>query len=317
MVLRSALGYAQVTRSMNSSQAFEQATKFLVANMMRSIARKLETNLFYGQMGLATVSSATATTISLTVAEFAPGIWSGAERMRLQIFSSAGVLRGECRISSVDLTASAPVLTVDAVPAGVVSTDVIYEWGARGREAAGLHKILSNSSTLFNIDASLISLWKANSYAAGGAALTLAKIEAAVAQAVAKGLDSDVVVLVSIYTWPNILTEQTALRRFDPSYSSEKITNGAREIEFYGQNGAIKIIPSIFVKSGYAFVVSPDDLMRVGSTDVTFELPGSDKEAFFQTLENNAGFGLRCYSDQAIFCQAPGKTVLITGIVNS
>ena len=79
----------------------------------------------------------------------------------------------------------------------------------------------------------------------------------------------------------------------------------------------VDFITSIYVKAGYAYIVDPNDLMRVGSTDITFRLQGLDQESFFHVLENNAGVGMRCFSDQALFSQAPGRSVLITGIVNS
>ena len=56
--------------------------------------------------------------------------------------------------------------------------------------------------------------------------------------------------------------------------------------------------------------------MRVGSTDMTFKRPSQGDE-FFRDLENSAGYELRLYTDQALFCQAPGKSVIITNIVNS
>ena len=58
--------------------------------------------------------------------------------------------------------------------------------------------------------------------------------------------------------------------------------------------------------------------MRVGSTDITFKLPGQEYEdRFFRELTDRAGFELRAYTDQALFCEAPGKLVLIEDIVNS
>jgi hypothetical protein len=59
-----------------------------------------------------------------------------------------------------------------------------------------------------------------------------------------------------------------------------------------------------------------DELIRVGSTDITFRRPGQGDE-FFKDLENSAGYELRAYTDQALFCSAPGKLVLIDSIVNS
>ena len=79
---------------------------------------------------------------------------------------------------------------------------------------------------------------------------------------------------------------------------------------------ATTIINYLGVKEGYAYVLSMDEFARVGSTDVTFKRPGMEGN-FFRELENSAGVELRCFSDMALFCSAPGKQVLISNIVNT
>lgn len=314
MVLRSVLSYTAASRSVGGgAKAFEDATKFLVGNMLRSMARKLEIELLYGQMGYGTVSAVSGSTITVTESEWAPGIWIGAEGMPIQIYSSAGALRGGASVASVNMETR--VITLDSVPVGTVATDVIYHLSAKGNEFAGLHKIMTNSSDLFNIDASVFTLWKSSQYDAAGA-LSFNKINAAIARGVEKGLDSGVVCLVNPRTWANLLSDQAALRRFDSSYKSGEMEQGAESIKFYAQCGSVTITPSIFVKEGYAYILAMDELMRIGSTDITFKRPGQGEE-FFRDLESAAGYELRAFSDQAVFCAAPGKLVLIKGIVNS
>lgn len=316
VVLRSVLGYSAASRAaQGGSKAFMDATKFLVANMLRSITKKLEIELLYGQMGYATVASAAGSVITITTAEWAPGIWAGAENMPIEIRDATGAtLRGSAVVSSVDL--SARTVTVDLLPAGTVATDVIWHKGAYGNEFAGVHKILTNTGTLFNISAAQYSLWTGNTYSAGSASLSLAKIERSIALAVAKGLDSDVTVIVNPRTWADLLSEQTALRKFDSSYSPDKAENGSKSIKFYGQNGMITIEPSIYCKEGYSYIMDPKDYARVGSTDVTFKSPAGDGQ-YMRQLENAAGFELRAYSDMCLFCSAPGRGVIVNAIVNS
>lgn len=316
VVLRSVLGYTAASRAaQGGAKAFMDATKFLVANMLRSITKKLEIELLYGQMGYASVASVSGAVMTITTAEWAPGIWAGAEQMPIEIRDAAGTtVRGQATVASVDLVAR--TVTVDLMPAGVAGTDVIWHKGAYGNEFAGVHKILTNSGTLFNISASAYSLWSGNTYSAMSASLSIAKIERAIALAVAKGLDSDVVVMVNPKTWADLLSEQTALRRFDSSYKSDMTEVGSKSIKFYGQNGMISIEPSIYCKEGYAYVLAIQEFARVGSTDVTFKRPGMEGN-FFRELENSAGVELRCFSDMALFCSAPGKQVLISAITNS
>jgi hypothetical protein len=315
MVLRSVLGYAAAARAVGGSpRAFEDSTKFLVENMMRSMAKKLEIEMLYGQMGYATVASTSSNTVTITTAEWAPGIWAGANNMPIEFRSSAGVLRGQASVLSVDMNAR--TVTVDLLPGGVVATDIIWHKGAYGNEFAGIHKILTNTGTLFGIDAAQYDLFKGNSESAGSDVLSFAVIQNAIARSVEKGLDSDVMVLVNVRAWSDLLTEQAALRQYDYSYRSSVAENGAEEIKFHGQNGSVSIVPSIYVKEGYAYVLAMDDYMRIGSTDITFKRPGQGED-FFRELENNAGWELRAYTDQCVFCMAPGRSTLITAIVNS
>ena len=40
-------------------------------------------------------------------------------------------------------------------------------------------------------------------------------------------------------------------------------------------------------------------------------------DEFFRDLENAAGYELRAFTDQAVFCSAPGKQILFKNIVNT
>jgi hypothetical protein len=316
MVLRSVLGYAAAARAAGGGQrAFEDSTKFLVQNMMRSMAKKLEIEVLYGQVGYGVVASTAGNAITVSTPEWAPGIWAGAINMPLEIRSAVGALRGYCNVTSINMNTF--VVNVDLLPAGVVATDVIWHKGAYNNEFAGIHKILTNTGLLFNIDASIYDLFTGNIVTVTPTGpLSFALIQDAIARGVEKGLDSDVVVFVNPRSWADLLTEQAALRMYDQSYRTSEAENGSQEITFHGQNGKVEIVPSIYVKQGYCYVLAMEDFMRVGSTDITFRRPGQGDD-FFRELENNAGYELRAYTDQAVFCMAPGRSTLIQGITNS
>jgi hypothetical protein len=312
LVLKSLLGYASASRSAEGgAKAFKSATKFLVGNMLRSVTKKLEIEMLYGQVGYATLAAAaSSTTIQIPAAEWAPGIWAGAENMPIDIRDSAG---GTSRLRTVTaVNFELKQITVDSAVVLALG-DVIYHKGAYGKEFAGIHKIITNTGSLFGIDASQYSLWKGNTYDASAAPLSFQKLQEAVAKAVEKGLDSDVTVIVNPEVWADLLTDQAALRMYDSSYSPSKMENGAKELKFHGQNGMIEIVPSIYCKRGVAYVLSMDEWMRIGSTEVTFRRPGRGDE-FFRDVEGAAAYELRCYTDQCVFSHAPGKNVLIQNI---
>ncbi len=312
LLLRSVLGYASASRSAGGdAKAFKSATKFLVGNMLRSVTKKLEIEMLYGQVGYATLAQTGAqTVIEIPDAQWAPGIWAGAENMPIDIREADGSNSRVRIISAVDFENRTITVTASVT---LVAADVIYHKGAYGKEFAGIHKIITNTGELFGISAADYSLWKGNTYDAASASLSFEKLQNAVSKAVEKGLDSDVTVIVNPEVWSDLLNDQAALRMFDSSYSPAKMENGAKEIKFHGQNGMIEVIPSIYCKRGFAYVLSMDEWMRIGSTEVTFNRPGKGGE-FFRDVENLAGYELRCYTDQCVFSHAPGKNVLIENI---
>lgn len=316
-VLRSFLGYTAASRAaQGDGKAFMDATKYLVANMLRSMAKKLEIEMLYGQNGYGVVGSVSGTAITISTAEWAPGIWAGAEGMPIEIRDSSGATsRGESVVQSVNFETR--VVTLSAAISGVIATDVIYHKGAYGNEFIGIHEIVNKQTgTLFNINVGTYNLFRGNRFDAGSAALSFTKLNLAAARAVEKGLEGKLVAMVNPRAWANMLNDQAALRRYDGSYSKKKLENGSEALSFYSQNGEIEIHPSIYVKEGYAYLLSVEDWCRVGSSDMTFKRPGQGDQ-FFRDLENSAGYELRLYTDQAVFCSAPARNVLIYGIVNA
>jgi hypothetical protein len=256
LVLRSAMPYAQASRSMGPGErAFEEATKYLVGSMLDSIQKKLEIEAIYGQLEYG-LSNAVAVGLVITIksSEFAPGIWSGAVGMPIEIYDpTLTTLRGgaSATIASVDLNSKTITLSAAdaAVAAAVVANDRILHKGAATKEFAGIHKILSNTGTLFGISASSYDLWKGSSFApASTSVLSFAILQQAISKGVEKGLDTDVCVLVNPSHWDDLLTEQAALRMYDSSFSSAQAENGSKSIKFHSQNGMVEIVHSIYLK---------------------------------------------------------------------
>lgn len=323
MVLVSALSVGAASRSISSKNSFERATKLLVQNMLKSMHIRLEIQLLYGQVGIARVAAISTNTLTICASEWAAGIWSGAKNMQIEIRSQAGTLRGSASVESVSLSAHQVVL--DAAPAGVTgnadsenaAADVIYFKGAYNKEFAGIHKMITNTGTIFNVDASEHDLYKGNIVEVGTdfngaeAFISFEKIEESIAYQMEKGLmEEDVLCLVNPKHWNKLMTDQAAKRDYDSSYKSDKFENGAKSLVFYGQNGKIEIQASLYVKEGFAYILPVDDLERIGSSDITFEMPGFEGK-FFRLMDSANGYELRCYTDQAVFSPAIGKMALL------
>lgn len=338
MLIRSAMSYDTASKASNNKKAFVQATGMIVENLVESMAKRLEIELFYGQSatGLATVSTAasaaSAVVATVTDATWAPGIWCGSENARVAVKVGSDI-KGPFYISAVDfanktLTLKAAVET-NGLDAGTGSladiesqaTAYIFFLGqvavADGattfRSMIGLDKMITTSGSIFNINNSTYSMWAGNSVTKTGQ-LTMGKILSALGDPIAKGLEEDVTCFVNPVTWQNLASDLAALRRFDSSYKSEG-KNGFSSLKYEAQNGMIEIVSHSCVKAGDCFVIPVKRFKRVGSQDISFKTPGREEDIFIH-LQNNAGYELRAYSDQALFPETLAKTLKISGFTN-
>lgn len=330
MVARTKISYDAAARSATSEAAFEQSTKLIVADMLRSFAKRLEISMFYGQkeIGLVNANTSSSNDLVVSAASWAPGIWNGLEGAKIEIFSAnLGTDRTSTArtITAIDLDTK--TLTVDGAALSLTAGDRIVFEGAYDdgntvwKEMLGLHAIMKayddGVTDLFGINPASFNVWRSTVYSAGSADLSFEKIQQAVAKGAARGLDESIVCMVSNVTWAKLLTDQAALRQYDSSYQRGVSENGSENIKFHGQTGTIEVVPCSYVKESLAFIMPKNALRLLGSTDITFQLPGHDNDRFFRELSDAAGFELRAYCDLALFTHAPNKLVLIEGIVNS
>lgn len=335
MLLKSWVGYEAAARAASKGKnAFQSSVGIVVENMWASTKKRVEIDLLYGRQGLgviSTISKADSTTATMTIskATWAPGIWAGQENTEIEFYDAVTATANKHEVSftvtAIDLTARTVTFragtrgTESGDNGDVVVSDHVWFRSQRTATAhntfAGLYDILVNASTIFNIDAAAYSLWKANSYAVGGA-LTFQKIQKAVAQAMGKGLDEDLTLYINPGAWADLLSDEAAMRRHVKGGKEAAYSAGASGIQFYSQNGLITIKGSIYVKEGIAFLIAPKLFKRIGATDITFKLPDRGDE-FFRHVEATAAYELRNYVNQALFSPAPGKATLLTGIVNS
>lgn len=340
IMLRAVLDNEAAAKSMNGgASAFREATQLQMENMMESIAKRVEIACLYGQSGLGVADSSvngsgTTTVVTLTTGTFATGIWSGTEQSQVQFFKTTnGDLISSAAdsvfvITSIDPTSTAITFTGTATGISALDTWLggaggqaadIYFNGSRvsasvWNEMPGINKIVTNTGSLFGIDAGAYALWQGNTFTVSGA-LSLAKLQDGIALAVARGgLSEDVTVYVNPNSWADLLTEQSALRMYDSSYKAGNVDNGGKKLTFYSQNGKMEIVAHPYVKPADAFALPLKRVKRIGSTDITFNLPGTMNGKVFQQLENSAGFQYKVYTGQSIFVETPAKTVKFASI---
>lgn len=323
LLLRTAVSYDAMAKASNSKKAFMKWSEQVLGNMTSSFMKRLEILHFYGSTSLATVSalsdSSGTNTLTISTATWASGVWAGSEGLNLDAYTSTTKQNTNATlvVSVVDLVARTVTVTGNSTDTAAIDVgSTLHFRSSYGSEMTGIDAIVTNTGTLFNISATTYALWKGSSYSAGSAKLTFKKIQAAVALAVNKGLDEKVTVFCSPTTYGDLNTDLAALRKVDDSYSKAKGENGFEAICFYGVNGEIEIVPSIYVKEGEAFCVPMSKLKRLGSSDVTMKMPGQSEDQLVLQLPSNAGYEMRLFYDGNLFCERPAWLVKITGIVN-
>lgn len=326
LVLRSAISIAALTRSASGEQAIEKAMDLMVGNMLKSMYHRLEVQMFYGQSGIGSVASAALdsgnTVLTILDAEWAAGVWNGTVGASLNIVRDGAAIldSGEPKqyvIAAYSLSDKSVTITGD-VTADISGTvhdlyfNTAVDASTNKNEFIGVHGISQEQTSLFGISNANEPLFQGSIQDVGavgvgnGAPLSQTSIESGIAKMVEKGLmEEEVCVYVNPKQWNDLLSEQESKRVIDSSYSSNKQQNGTREIEFFGQNGTIKIKASTFVKEGYAYILAEKDLKRIGSEEVTFKRP--DGEEYFKLLEGKNGVEMRCHTDQALFTSRPAS----------
>lgn len=328
MLLRSRIDYETAARaSSGPPRNFKQALSIVVENMWESSRKRAEIDLLYGQRGIGQINTSgvntTNGTIEIATAEWAPAIWAGQEGAKLgtysQITSTATLTCGASYLQITGVDLENKTITVTGTLTNVTGGNYCFFKTQRTTTAhnvfQGIHSLLASTGTVLGISTADYSLWKANTYAVGGA-LTFNKIQKAIASAVAKGLDEDLNLYINPSAWADLLSDEAALRRHVKGGREAAYMAGAEGIQFFSQNGKITIKPTPFMKEGIAIALAPRYWKRVGATDLTFRLPDRSDE-FFLHVPTHAAYELRCYINHAIITRAPGRAILLTGIVNS
>ena len=165
-----------------------------------------------------------------------------------------------------------------------------------------LSRTTGNNAGVPVTDAS--GLLKGSTYAAGGA-LTVAKVAAAAEVAVPHGLEGMVNLYINIGAFANLLSEL------------DKNIQGFDGLQVPYSRGVVNIKPSLYVNLADGFLVKPENLKRIGTSDVTFKTPGLEEQGPFHRMQENHGFIIRGWTQQALLVKKPAQCVKITGITAS
>jgi hypothetical protein len=339
--LRAGWTYSVAHSMASNKAAFIDQTAHKFMSMMESAAFRLEAQMIHGSKGIlvtdteqdtvAAVSNTKYVIIPINPLYWSDAIASGLENANVSLYlvsdnstanarAGIGNVANKFSVSAVDLTAKTiTVECYDGTAATNLASDVetyayyVKFFGAHGNEMVGLSSIVSNTGSLFGVDAAVYSAWKGNTIAVGSANLTLKKILLGVGKAVGRGLMEKAVVLVNPQTFATMANDEAALRQ----YVAKTVVGdrGVNAITYVGSNGPIEVISHPLVHESEAIAFPVGKASRIGSTDLTFGRPGSDEILF--DMQSYGGIEARLFSSQALFLPAPAHGVKFTGISNS
>lgn len=335
ILLRGQVAYGMATKMSTSkgksSRAYDQAVGQTIANLMESGELYRDLDLIYGPGTTRAVSlgvinsiiSAAGTTlvVTLTRASWAGGMWPKLIGAKFDAFTSGGTQHnpgGAMILTAVGASQCRLTFTVAAGDIAAAFTgDGLFFFGASVVSMVGIQAVCENATTLFNINAATFPQWKAVQYAVGGA-LTFDKVIEGLSQAAENGLDAGCTLYCNPRTWADLMTDEASLRRYLGGKEATKSAKpGYSQLEYETNTGVVKIKTYQHMKQGIALALPTQEWKRVGSSDLTFAVPGSKNEFFWQELSGQAGFELRIYTDQAVFSENPWHSVIYSGIANT
>lgn len=317
--MRSRLAYdAAAKASRAGKKAFAQAYGAVLKNLKESHQYRLELSLLYGQRGIGTVSSNASGVLTLTSASWATGIWAaGLKDCILEAWT--GVTASETQHNG-DLTISAisvanKTVTVTGTNSAVVAADVLYFKGARTssgfNECPGIDAILNNTGTLFNVSASSYDAWKSQSYSVSGN-LSMTAILQGAALGMSYGLEKGLM-LCAPEKFAQLGIDEAALRRYVNDADAKRTQRGVKGVDFMLGPVDIEVMAHPFIKQGQGMLIPDEHVHRVGATDVTFGMPGSDEPMEVHVTDVTA-LEIRSMSDQGVYIERPAHAVNFTGI---
>lgn len=342
ILVRQTMSYAMMQRGLKGAEkggkagvkAFAQATVQTFSDLAKGGSYFRELDILYGtgasplsttgalgKVLNTTGSASTTLVIQMSAADWATAIWAGAENGAFDIYDSAGTKRNSAGsdetsvfvLTAVDSANYKLTFTSNATNVGnVVANDLIFFEGVRTKECLGFVDACSQT-TLWGLSTSTVNLWKPKTVAIGGQ-LSFEGIMEASTLLADIGFMGTLNVHVSPAGWKDVCDDQAALVRWD-NKSGGKVRMGFEEVEYVGQTGTVRIKSNMYMKRGIACGFPEGLCKRIGSTDLTYEMPGFGK--MLKELDNTAGIEARVYADMGPFIERPGYSVLFTGISNS
>lgn len=347
LVHRDQITYDQLAKMSNGTSAsFVEGMTFIMGILATAASRYIELDLLYGSTPLAqcTVNSnidTTHATIILTYATNANAMFPGLEGQYIQFYDtnnsfsqvSSGA-NGNFQIVSTTMPTSSSVgcvievygTTTGITALGAVTSghvlDIFWLSAQAGTTEGtsyamlGLKGITTATSTYFNINPAVNSLWAGNTVSNGSTQFTFGKLQSAAGVAAARDAIDGMSLICSVPTFSNLVTNQSGARFYDSSYDKNKLVNGTKALEFWTAAGPVKVVPHRFMHQGEALLFDESIAKRVGAlSDIATSFVGMPGELVLN-IPDSPNYETRVYANQALLLEKPVHSVFINNIVN-
>lgn len=341
IVNRQQMGYSAAYAGDEQGQkAVETSAKLMLEDLKDVTYSVNEMSAIVGQnstIGYGVIESQTFSTptlsVTFTAASFSPGWWVANIGARVEFFNGTTIFGTQgttyATVASVNVSSRVVTFTCNdpgnnwtntsAPAAGYVAhmKGSLTTGGTYNEQIGLLTQLSATTGTYFGLNRATAgySLLQGQTYSAGSARLTKAKVLQAATLPINKGNMRDMTLLVGTSTWTDLAAEDLAARIFDSSYSAQSSKSGSRSLVYENLNGQIKVVCHPYMPAGYAIMFTEEDVSWVGSTDVTFKLPNG--QDLFRLVDGYNAYESQCVSNKQIYHCAPGKAVVITDITNS
>jgi hypothetical protein len=317
LTLQDQIAYEDLVKaSKGGAQSYKKSTAMFWEGMQLSMRKMIEINSLYGNVGIGKVQTYTSGTPSITisVSDWAPQIWAGLEGISIEVMNGTTSTVRDNPVTVVSVDIDTRIVTLSGTVSGAAASDIVYFRGGYGKEAPGLFKILSNTTSLFNIDAAVYTNWKAANHAVN-AAFSFQALKKGLGKGVAKGLMYPINVYTSLGAFDDLVGDIQQLRTTDKN-DVKKIEMGQDEVVYKYAGVAATVKPHPMVKEGHALGVVPQFAKRIGAADVAFGMPNDPEERIWFDLETKAGKEGRMYTHQGIVSEMPAVNVYWSAITN-
>jgi hypothetical protein len=333
MELREQYSFAALSRAAEEGEGtLAGITGEILKAMKWASANRLEATMLLGQYSLATVESintdsGTTVNVVLTEASTANGLWwANGKGATYDGFTSTTKNNGSGPLIQQSWTPATRTLNVSytggTAANEIAAGDVLYyegSWdGTTYYEMPGLLAQAANTSgTSLGLSAATHPNWAGNTMAVGGV-ISADVVEQMAGYLRDRGAEGPLTLCVNSANYGRLMSEVKTQRNFDSSYSAEKAKVGVKAIEYESDEvGTIRVAIHKFLPNQYALLFDPTSCGRMGSSDLSFGVPGSNIDApRWERVTGSTAAEVLLFSDQATCIKQPGHAMVATGITS-